>query len=45
MSQQALSPLVQVMHTPLAVISHLQLPQQKLHWHTVMPFHAQQQLH
>lgn len=38
------SPLVQVMHTPSFVGSHLQLPQQRLHWQTVMPFQVQQQL-
>jgi len=45
MSQQALSPDVQVMHTPSLVISHLQLHMVKLHWQTTMPFIMQQQLH
>jgi hypothetical protein len=45
MSQHFLSPLMHVMQTPLAVISHWQLPQQKLHWHIVKPFQVQQQLH
>lgn len=45
MSQQALSPLVQVMHTPLAVISQAQLHIAMLHWHMTMPFFIQQQLH
>jgi hypothetical protein len=44
-SQHFLSPLMHVMQTPLAVISHWQLPQQKLHWHIVKPFQVQQQLH
>lgn len=44
-SQQGLSPLVQVMQQPSLVTSHLQLPQQRLHWQTVIPFIVQQQLH
>ena len=44
-SQQALSPDVQVMQTPSLVISHLQLHMAKLHWHMTMPFIMQQQLH
>ena len=45
MSQQALSPEVQVMHTPSLVYSHLHEPQHRLHWQTDMPFQVQQQLH
>ena len=45
MSQQALSPLVQVMQQPSLVISHLQLHIAMLHWHMTMPFIMQQQLH
>lgn len=44
MSQQALSPLVQVMHTPSSVVVHLHEHMAKLHWHIVMPFIMQQQL-
>ncbi len=33
------------MQTPSAVISHLQLPQHRLHWQTVMPFQVQQHEH
>lgn len=33
------------MHTPSGVYSHLQKPQQKLHWQTVMPLNMQQTLH
>jgi hypothetical protein len=45
MSQQALSPLVQVMQQPSLVISHLQAHIAMLHWHMTMPFIMQQQLH
>jgi hypothetical protein len=45
MVQQALSPLVQVMHTPLSVISHLHMPIIRLQQQTVMPFIKTQQLH
>jgi hypothetical protein len=45
MSQQALSPDVQVMHTPSLVISHLQLHMAKLHWHMTIPFIMHEQLH
>jgi hypothetical protein len=45
MSQQALSPLRQVMHTPSFVGSQVQIPQVRLHSQTVMPFSVQQQLH
>jgi hypothetical protein len=44
-SQQALSPLMQVMHTPSLVISHLHIPIVKLQQHTMAPFIMQQQLH
>ena len=45
MSQQALSPLVQVMQQPSLVISHLHEHMAMLHWHMTMPFIMQQQLH
>ena len=45
MAQQALSPLVQVTHTPSFVYSHLQIAKARLHWHRHMPFIVQQQLH
>jgi hypothetical protein len=45
MAPQALSPLVQVMHTPLSVISHLHRPIMRLQLQTVMPFIIAQQLH
>jgi hypothetical protein len=44
-SQQALSPLVQVMQQPSLVISHLHWHIAMLHWHMTMPFIMQQQLH
>jgi hypothetical protein len=44
-SQQCLSPEVQVMHTPSLVISHLQLHMAKLHWHMTRPFIMHEQLH
>jgi hypothetical protein len=44
-SQQALSPVVQVMQQPSFVISHLQVHMVMLHWHIIMPFIMQQQLH
>jgi hypothetical protein len=44
-SQHFLSPLVQVMQQPSLVISHWQLAQHMLHWHIIMPFQVQQQLH
>jgi hypothetical protein len=44
-AQQALSPLVQVMHTPLSVISHLHMPIMRLQQQTIMPFIITQQLH
>jgi hypothetical protein len=43
MSQQALSPLVQVRQQPSLVISHLQLHMTKLQQHTIMPFIMAQQ--
>ena len=39
------SPLVQVMHTPLSVISHLHMPIIMLQQQTIMPFIIMQQLH
>jgi hypothetical protein len=45
MSQQALSPLMQVMQTPSFVISHLHMPMVRLHMQTMVPFIMQQQLH
>ena len=45
MSQHALSPLKHVMQTPSFVGSQVQIPQVRLHSHTVMPFSVQQQLH
>ena len=38
------SPLVQVTHTPVSVISHLHMPIVKLQVHTAMPFIIMQQL-
>ena len=40
-SQQVLSPLVHVMQQPSLVRSHLHVPQQRLHWQTVIPFIVQ----
>ena len=45
MAQQSSSPLVQVMHTPILVSVHSHLHIDKLHWHIIMPFIMQQQLH
>jgi len=45
MSQQALSPLVQVTQQPSLVISHLHMPMVKLQQQTIMPLSRQQQLH
>src|SRR5580704_131622 len=45
MSQQALSPLVQVMQTPSLVISHLHMPMVRQQQQTIIPFIMQQQLH
>jgi hypothetical protein len=44
-SPQALSPLVQVTHTPASVISHLHMPMVRLQVKTIMPFIIMQQLH
>jgi hypothetical protein len=43
-SQQPLSPLVQVTQQPSLVISHLHMPMVMLQQHTIMPFIMQQQL-
>jgi hypothetical protein len=43
-SQHLASPLVQVMQTPLGVISHLHRPIVMLQQHTIMPLRTQQQL-
>jgi hypothetical protein len=45
MSQQALSPLVQVKQTPCLVSATLQLHMQNEHWQIVMPFIMHEQLH
>jgi hypothetical protein len=45
MSQQALSPLVQVMQTPLSVISHLHIAIVRLQQQAIIPFIMQQQEH
>ncbi|MHC5538927.1 hypothetical protein ACYOEI_11965 [Singulisphaera rosea] len=45
MSQQALSPLVQVIVTPLSVISHLHIPIIILQQQTIIPFIIMQQEH
>jgi hypothetical protein len=45
MAQQSLSPLVHVMQTPSAVISHLHMPIVRLQQQTIMPFIIMQQLH
>jgi hypothetical protein len=45
MSQQALSPLVQVMQQPSAVISHLHMPIVRLQQQTIIPFIIMQQVH
>jgi hypothetical protein len=39
------SPLVQVMHTPSLVMSHLHMPMVRLQQQTIIPFIRQQQLH
>jgi hypothetical protein len=44
-SQQALSPLRQVTHTPSLVISHLHMPMVRLQQQTMLPLTMQQQLH
>jgi hypothetical protein len=45
MSQQALSPLMQVTQTPSLVISHMHIPIVRLQQHTMAPFIMQQTLH
>ncbi len=45
MSQQALSPLVQVKQQPSSVISHLHMPIVRLQVQTIMPFIIMQQEH
>ena len=45
MAQQSSSPLVQVMQTPIFVSVHSHLHIDMLHWHIIMPFIMQQQLH
>ena len=45
MSQQALSPLVQVMQQPSAVISHWHMPIVRLQQQTIIPFLIRQQVH
>jgi hypothetical protein len=45
MAQQALSPLVQVMQTPLAVISHWHMAIVMLQQQAIIPFIMQQQEH
>jgi hypothetical protein len=42
-SQHFGSPLVQVMHTPLSVMSHLHMPIVRLQQQTIMPFIIMQQ--
>jgi hypothetical protein len=44
MSQHALSPLVQVKHTPFLVIVQSHLHMHKLHWHISMPLMVQHRL-
>ena len=44
MSQHALSPLVQVKHTPSLVIVQSHLHMHRLHWHIIMPFSVQHRL-
>jgi hypothetical protein len=44
-SQHALSPLMQVTHTPSLVISHRHMPIVKLHIHIIEPFIMQHKLH
>jgi hypothetical protein len=44
-AQQSLSPLVQVMQTPLSVISHLQMAIVMLQQQAIIPFMMQQQEH
>jgi len=44
MSQHALSPLVQVKHTPSLVIVQSHLHMHRLHWHIIMPLRVQHRL-
>jgi hypothetical protein len=44
-SQHLASPLVQVMHTPSLVMSHLHMPMVRLQQEHIMPFIIMQQLH
>jgi hypothetical protein len=45
MAQHSASPLVQVKQTPILVSVHSHLHMHMLHWHIIMPFIMQQQLH
>jgi hypothetical protein len=45
MAQHSLSPLVQVMQTPISVASHLHMPIIRLQQQAIMPFIIMQQLH
>jgi hypothetical protein len=45
MAQQSLSPLVQVMQTPISVASHLHIPIIRLQQQAIIPFIIMQQLH
>jgi hypothetical protein len=45
MAQQSLSPLVQVMQTPISVGSHLHMPIMRLQQQAIIPFIIMQQLH
>ncbi len=45
MAQQALSPLVQVMQTPMSVASHLHMPIMRLQQQAIIPFIIMQQEH
>lgn len=45
MAQQSLSPLVQVMQTPMSIASHLHMPIIRLQQQATMPFIIMQQLH
>jgi hypothetical protein len=44
-SQHLLSPLTQVTHTPVSVMSHLHMPMVMLQQHTTMPFIIMQHEH
>jgi hypothetical protein len=45
MAQQSLSPLVQVMQTPMSVASHLHMPIMRLQQQAIIPFIIMQQEH